>query len=93
MSESMENGFNSDNNQKDSWKTKFSSVLNEDDILYSLFVLSLFYIVYAIVTAVFNAKDNNVSDEERFIQNCYCSFSQRFFYRFWFAMCSVIWII
>ena len=61
--------------------------------MYSLFVLGNFYVVYAIVKASFDVHDNSVDDEQRFVQSCFCSLNQRFFYRFWFYFCFTLWFL
>ena len=88
----MIDGMNSDNTKKpENWKNQLSPAFNEEEIFYSLSVLGVFYVIYAVVKATFHVHYNGASDEELFIQSCYCSLNQRFFYRFWFSLCCVIW--
>ena len=77
----------------DNWKSNLSPAFNEEEIFYSLLLLGNFYVVYAIVNAIFDAHDNSADDNERFMQSCFCSFNQRFFYRFWFSFCCVLWLL
>ena len=77
----------------DNWKSTLSTAFNEDEIFYSLLILSNFYVVYVVVKASFDAHDTSTDDEERFIQSCYCAFNQRFFYRFWFSLCCFLWFV
>lgn len=85
-------GMNSDSTKKpENWKNQLSPAFNEEEIFYSLSVLGVFYVVYAVVKASFHVHYSGASDEELFIQSCYCSLNQRFFYRFWFSLCCVIW--
>ena len=99
MDEPVE-GFNTDDNRTlarkpDDWKSKLSAAFDEDEIFFSLLILSIFFVVYAIVKTTFDAKNHSASedDEERFIQSCYCDFNERFFFRFWFALCCVLWFL
>ena len=75
------------------WKNKLSPGFAEEESFYSLLILGIFYVIYAAVKVNFDAQENSVDDEERFIQSCYCSFNQRFFLRFWFSLCCVLWFI
>ena len=75
----------------ENWKNKLSPAFNEEEILYSVFVLGIFYVVYAIVKGFFDVLDNSADDEERFVQSCFCSLNQRIFYRFWFYFCFAVW--
>ena len=85
-------GMNDDDTKKpENWKNQLSPAFNEEEIFYSLSVLGVFYVVYAVVKATFDVHDSGASDEELFIQSCYCSLNQRVFYRFWFSFCCVMW--
>ena len=88
----MGENINVDEKPED-WKNKLSPAFNEEEILYSLVVLGNFYVVYVIVKASFDVHDNSADDEERFVESCFCSLNQRFFYRFWFGFCSALWFI
>ena len=88
----MDQHINDDEKPED-WKSKLSSAFNEDEIFYSLLVLGNFYVVYAIAKASFDVHDDSPDDEERFIQSCFCSFNQRFFFRFWFCFCFALWFL
>ena len=48
----------------DDWKTKLSSILDEDEMFLLLFILGIFYVVYAIVKPSFAFTESNVSDEK-----------------------------
>ena len=76
-----------------SWKSKLSASFNDQQIFFSLSVLVVFYVGYTIGRANFDVDDNNRNEEERFIQSCYCSFSQRFFLRFWFSFYCLLWFM
>ena len=89
----MGEDINVTDEKPEDWKNKLSSAFNEDEIFYSLLVLGNFYVVYAIVKASFDVHDDSPDDEERFIQSCFCSFNQRFFYRFWFCFCFALWFL
>lgn len=75
------------------WKAKLSAALNDEQIFFSLFLLGTFYVGYTLAKAKFDASATSLDDEERFIQSCYCSVSQRSFYRSWFLLFSIIWLI
>ena len=75
------------------WKNKLSPGFAEEEVFYSLLILGIFYVIYAAVKVNFDAQENSIDDEERFIQSCYCSFNQRFFLRFLFSLCCVLWFI
>ena len=90
----MDEDRNIDDLEKpDDWKSKLSPAFNEEEIFYSLLLLGNFYVVYAIVKVIFDAHDDSADDKERFMQSCFCSFNQRFFYRFWFSFCCALWIL
>ena len=71
-----------------SWKSKLSAAFNDEQIFFSLLLLSIFYVGYAAAKADFD--DDNTS---RFIQSCYCSTHQRSFFRAWFLLFCLIWFI
>lgn len=79
--------------QTSSVKSKLSAAFNDQQIFFSLSVLVIFYVVYTIGRANFDVDGNSRNEEERFIQSCYCSFSQRFFFRFWFSFCCLLWLL
>ena len=85
--------FQMDDEKPEDWKSKLSPAFSEEEILYSLLILGNFYVVYVIVKASFDVHDNSVEDEQRFVQNCFCSLNQRIFYRFWFGFCVLLWIL
>ena len=88
-----ESVMDKDVEKPENWKSKLSSAFNEDEIFYSLLILGNFYVVYAIVKSSFDVYDNSADDEQRFIQSCFCSFNQRFIFRFLFYFCLVLWFI
>ena len=91
--EDIQNGVNSEDNKKpDNWKNQLSTAFNEEEMFLSLIVLAIFYVIYAIVKASFDAHDNSASDQERFNQSCFCNINQRSFYRTWFSVCCFIWL-
>ena len=79
--------------QSSSWKSKLSAAFNDQQIFFSLSVLVIFYVVYTIGRANFDVDGSSRNEDERFIQSCYCSFSQRFFFRFWFSFCCLLWFL
>jgi len=81
------------NEETSDWKSKLSGTLNEEEIFFSLLVLGIFHAIYTIGKAYFDANDTSDNDEDRFIQSCYCGFSQRFFYRFLFSLCCLTWFL
>ena len=72
------------------WKSKLSAAFNSEQIFFSLFVLSLFYVGYAIANAF---HDTNAKNEDDIIENCYCNQSHQSFYISWFVICSFIWLL
>lgn len=89
----MSDHVNSEDNEKpDNWKNELSTAFNEEEMFLSLIILAVFYVIYAIVKASFDAHDNSTSDEERFNNSCFCSVNQRCFYRIWFSLCCLIWL-
>ena len=60
------------------WKSKLSAAFSPEQILVSLFVLSLFYVGYTAVNGNF---DVNAKHEGDIIESCYCKSSHRYFYR------------
>ena len=76
-----------------SWKSKLSGAYNDEQIFFSLLLLSIFYVGYTAAKADFDADNTSIDNEERFIQSCYCSTHQRSFFRSWFLLFCVIWLI
>ena len=77
-----------------SWKRKLSAALNDEQIFFSLLLISVFYVGYTAAKAHFDANDTSIGDDERFIQSCYCSLDQRRIYRFWYiSFCAIWWVI
>ena len=81
-----------DKTNVDDWKTKLSSILDEDEMFLSLFIPGIFYVVYAIFKSSFAFTDSNVSDEERFVESCFCPANQQLFFRLLFSLCSLLWL-
>ena len=88
----MAEGFDGDEKPED-WKKELSSVFNENEVFYSLFILVKFYVIYAIGKASFELYDNSANDKERFIQSCFCDSNERSFYRGLFYSCLGLWIL
>ena len=56
--EDIQDGVNSEGNKKpDNWKNQLSTAFNEEEMFLSLIVLAIFYVIYAIVKASFDAHD------------------------------------
>ena len=72
-----------------SWETKLSSTFNEEQIVIFLLIFGTFCVGYATANTFFNTDDDNLNDDDKFIQSCYCEFNQRIFYRTWFYFCMV----
>lgn len=82
-----------DNDKFYSWTNKLNGAFDDSQTFFSLLVLGIFYVVYAIVKASFDLHDDSVDDEEKYMQSCFCGFHQRFFFRFWFSFCCVLWLL
>ena len=76
-----------------SWKTKLSVTFNEEQIVISLLIFGIFYVGYATANAFFNTDDDNLDDDDKFIQSCYCELNQRLFYRTWFYFWCAVWFL
>ena len=75
------------------WKRKLSAAFNDEQIFFSLVLLSIFYVGYTAAKADFDADNTSIDNKERFIQSCYCSTHQRSFFRAWFYLFCLIWFI
>ena len=75
------------------WETKLSSTFTEDDMIFSIIVLGIFYLVYAITKSTYDLTDNNASDEEQFTQSCFCDANQQHILRWLFSLCCVLWFL
>ena len=76
-----------------SWKSKLSAAFNDEQVFFSLLLLSIFYVGYTAAKAEFDADNTSLDNEERFIQSCYCSTHQRCFFRAWFFLFCAVWFI
>ena len=76
-----------------SWKSKLSGAYNDEQVFFSLLLLGIFYVGYTAAKADFDADNTSIDNEERFIQSCYCSTHQRSFFRSWFLLFCVIWLL
>ena len=79
--------------EEQSWKSKLSAAFNDEQVFFSLLLLGVYYIGYTIAKARFDADSASLAEDERFIQSCYCSTHQRSFFRSWFIIFCVIWLM
>ena len=77
--------------KKADWKSKLSAILNEEQLFFSLFILTLFFVGITIANSFFHRMDGR--NEDDVIDNCYCRSSHQMFYRAWLGICSFIWLI
>ena len=86
------NRFKKDLNEKKAdWKSKLFAAFNSEQILFSLFILTVFYTGYTITHGYFHINDGKHEDDV--IDRCYCRTSHQVFYFAWFIVCCVIWLL
>ena len=77
-----------DVNKISDWKNTLSGALDDQRLFWGLFVLTIFYIFYILVNAIFN---DDEKDEDSITELCKCNPKHRWFYIFWFSFCSFLW--
>ena len=84
--------LNKDLNEKRAdWKSKLSTILNSEQVFFSLFVLAFFFVGYTIGNSFIHRKDGK--NEDDIIDRCYCRSSHQKFYRSWFIIWCLIWLL
>lgn len=74
------------------WKSKLSGAFSSEQIFFSLFVLGVFYAGYTSAT-VDGKYDVDTKNQGDIIESCYCRSSHSDFYRAWFGICCLIWLV